>query len=586
MAPARGSFGLEVLREAAAARRLDVRCLQDVDDSDPPTGFGSGSPGATALVHAASKGSLIAVKYLVDECGAAVDAADCKGRTSLAGAASAGSLDLVHYLAGERGASVDLEDPKGSTALMTAAEQGHLDVVSYLAGECRATTDATNVAGHGALAHAARAGHLDVVRYLAERGAVIDMPDAQGRTPLMHAACRGHADIVCYLASAADPNAVDANGQTSLMLAAYHGHLDVVSFLADEQRAIMDMTDASGRNALMLAARQGHLDLVRSLAGKGGLAVNTADASGATALMFAATRGHLDIVSYLAREHGAATDVADANGCTPLMLAAGQGQLDVVRYLAGSRGASIDATDAAGHTALVWARVGGHLDTERYLASLEHRIEDARTRAESHLRSCIRRAASRQRGRSAPGLRRATLRAFSGPSPQSTEAGDSPAASSAQATLSPRRPVEPEPGELCPGEAATPSREVRALQMRLQEQAITLEEQRSQVSSLELQLSVRGIECSNLTRRNVALSSELAELRRAHCRSGSLARQACAAAPAGPARPAGEPGSRALAVGHSTKFSGASRGGRGPAATSRRPSAGRAAGDLRPSGPR
>jgi len=63
---------------------------------------------------------------------------DGSGCTALHGAAVTGHLDVVKYLIEECGADVEAIDPLGSTPLHEATYNDHLEVVKYLVEQCGA----------------------------------------------------------------------------------------------------------------------------------------------------------------------------------------------------------------------------------------------------------------------------------------------------------------------------------------------------------------------------------------------------------------------------------------------------------------
>ncbi|KAG8928147.1 hypothetical protein FRC02_007296 [Tulasnella sp. 418] len=213
----------------------------------PPQRLGPSTVHLESIAAAASAGDLERLQTLfqsiIAETGVqsfvlANEAAQRTGLTVLHHAASRGHLSVVEWLVQNCGALTDLEDKEGETALHKASLNGHLGVVKYLlSSEIQAadvhTTDAD---GWTALHNACSKGYLDIVRWLCEQGGAADVApeDAQtgvrgvdkkskgGWTPLMNASSKGHLPVVLYLLTKqnADPLVRNNWGETAYDAAA------------------------------------------------------------------------------------------------------------------------------------------------------------------------------------------------------------------------------------------------------------------------------------------------------------------------------------------------------------------------------
>lgn len=151
------------------------------------------SVGEQALLHAAWKGHLSAVRWLVEH-GARLNR---EGRewTALHYAAFAGHGEVVSYLLG-RGADVNALSTNGSTPLMMAAREGKEAIAKALLA-VGARTDIVNERGDDALQWAMRYNNLQIAREIAgsQRFATVAVqPAASWGRPLRSQALPDRAD--------------------------------------------------------------------------------------------------------------------------------------------------------------------------------------------------------------------------------------------------------------------------------------------------------------------------------------------------------------------------------------------------------
>ena len=282
----------------AAIRANDLTKLQSMLASGADPNVKDARGGATPLMHAASVGSVEAMKLLLDR------GADPNIRSSAESTAlmwSATDIKKVRLLV-DRGADVNAVSSRGRTALFLAAMS---------------------------------APSAEIVRLLMARGADVKGVDALKMTAL-HAATWGNdTETIRLLVDAGlDVNAAHIAGFTPLIHTASTRNLTAAKLLL-----------AKGAN-------------VNAVAGEPAQKVKagTIALGSFTPLHMVAPSGSFEFVKTLL-DAGAKVNVQEARGLTPLMLAVATDRqnLDVIRMLI-AKGADVNAKDSGGETALDWAR--------------------------------------------------------------------------------------------------------------------------------------------------------------------------------------------------------------------------------------
>jgi ankyrin repeat protein len=173
-------------------------------------------------IHALSLGGNIQqAAWLIERDPGVLEAPDPSGMTALTHAASRGHVGLVTFLL-DQGAKINHRDRDGDSVLIMACASGREAVVRLLLGR-GADPSLASETGWTALISASNGGHVGCVRVLLEHGGVdVDAADSPPRvqSAIHYAAWRGHREVVAMLLQAGADGAVTTyTGQTTLDLA-------------------------------------------------------------------------------------------------------------------------------------------------------------------------------------------------------------------------------------------------------------------------------------------------------------------------------------------------------------------------------
>ncbi|MBV9769789.1 MAG: ankyrin repeat domain-containing protein [Bryobacterales bacterium] len=259
--------------------------------------------------------------------------------TPIAEVAMKGDMDAVRSMLKQSPANVNASQSDGSTALLWAAYWNDLQTVQALIA-AGADVNASNRDGVTPLSQACVNGNASMVEALLKAGANANAFQAEGQTVLMTAARAGNPDAVKLLLDhGAEVNAKESwRGQTALMWATAENHPAVVQMLVDhgaDVNAVSAVLDFSGMKpkpgdvpmhfprggftALLFAARGGFTDCARILLDHGA-DLKIGDPDQTSALVLAIINGHFDTAAFLL-DRKADPNAADTSGRAPLFAA-------------------------------------------------------------------------------------------------------------------------------------------------------------------------------------------------------------------------------------------------------------------------
>ena len=156
----------------------------------------------------------------------------------------------------------------GYTFLHLAARMGRAKIIRLLLDKRDTDMNARDFSASSLtpLHVAALYEQLEAVEALIERGAMIDMKDAEERTALYIAAKLGFTSILYYLLtkSAAKIDEHCSRGYTALHIAAENNHLKAVDMLLNAGASLKEV-DSERQTPLHKAASKGHADVMKSL---------------------------------------------------------------------------------------------------------------------------------------------------------------------------------------------------------------------------------------------------------------------------------------------------------------------------------
>ncbi len=313
----------------------------------------AGGLGEDYLILAAAGDHPEIVRVLLDA-GVEPDARerDChpnRDETGLMYAARLGNRLEVARLLLDAGADPDLKNRYGATAFDLAVSRGHRQVADLL--RQAGARDGGYVQSE--LHAAVMGGDLAAIRSAVERGAAVDVVDADGRAPLQAAAYAGRADVVrelLGLGAEATATGAAATGVTATGVTA----------------AEVTAESSPGSMALHHAAGEAKIEIVELLLAAG-VDVNVAASFGETALEAAAARGHLAVIEMLLKA-GAGVGHRDGYGRTALHHACDEdsGHPGAVQLLLAA-GADPDADDEEGARPLNRCLYEQHFECARLL---------------------------------------------------------------------------------------------------------------------------------------------------------------------------------------------------------------------------
>lgn len=259
-----------------------------------------------------------------------------------------GDVQTIKALIGKTPQLVNARDGDGMTPLHYAAYGGDAGLIDFLVDK-GAKLELQNAQAKTALHIAVMNDRQEAAAALIKRGAALEARDDYQRTALILCAReRGQAATGRLLIEAgADVNAVDKFGDTALSLAAWRGKADFVDLLLEKGSRVPETGENWGR-LVFEAASHGLTTLFHRLTDRSNQLQDSDDYGGAL-LRAAAEGGSAEIVGLLL-DKGFNPARPDRFGWTPLHYAARDGRTDAARMLI-EKGAPLDARTLMGQTA-------------------------------------------------------------------------------------------------------------------------------------------------------------------------------------------------------------------------------------------
>jgi ankyrin repeat protein len=317
-----------------------------------------GDDKSSALHCAARAGHSSAVQCLL-ECGADLEARNCKSRSPLHEAILGQDLETVD--------TMFRSGAKLSTCAVVEDFLGQTDRVEILKA-CLThfgTKVPPEVLGK-VLKSASRAGNATVV------GMLLSFSEESSRARTINNHTRGPASMTGQNARPRfwEPIQTDARKFTTLHLAAAKGHLEVVKLLVDHRFNIN--SDVRTYYPLHLAAREGHANIVEFLLKQKTIDIKRHCSYGLNPLHYAAMNGKVEVVKLLLRYIGFDAGPDSVHKNTPLHLAARSGQFEAVRLLLQHpHQNNIRCANGDGQSPLQLAALHGHWDVAQTLLNHE-----------------------------------------------------------------------------------------------------------------------------------------------------------------------------------------------------------------------
>ena len=371
--------------------------------------------GGRALSHAANKGHLDIVDYLVSigapvnfkdklgispllnslitnhtevamkliEVGADVMVQDKDKKNTIFYATVNNNLGLIKVLV-DKGADISVvakvEDlytgqQTSLTPLMAAAEYGFVEIATFFISNGVDVNQLT-AQRQNALHKAAQYGHTDIARMLHDHGCNMKQFDFEGHMPPHLAALNNHAEFIKFFVEETTYDVEsfrNSKGGSILNDASYSGSLDVVKYLmtVPEGRDLIHAFDNVGLGPMHLVCLNGNIKVLEILMENGG-DVNVKSDNGFTPLVFSVNNGFKSLAKALV-ENGADINLVTNGGSTAFIHACQSGMYDMVEYML-EKGADVTQTDSLGRTPLQLA-IMEHVSTELCLLLLKNHAD-------------------------------------------------------------------------------------------------------------------------------------------------------------------------------------------------------------------
>jgi ankyrin repeat protein len=288
----------------------------------------AGSERKTPLICAAEAGQLLAVQLLLKR-KSNFKGVDEGGMTALHWAAFNGHVEVVDYLTRQSRSSLALINDQGRTPLHLAAMNSKFAVVELLVRK-RCPLETRCTAGLNALHYACRADSTEIVRLLLTSGADIETDTGTTQQRPIHVSAKegsvGLIKLLCEKGASLEVR--DAEGDRALCVAARNGHVAAVQTLLDFGSPLQLRFGIRSHedSPLCLAAKGGYLSVVVVLI-RYGASVLGKDELGWTPARYAAYYGHPDVLEAIIAAEPSALSFLDSANFSPDMVGVTSGQL-------------------------------------------------------------------------------------------------------------------------------------------------------------------------------------------------------------------------------------------------------------------
>lgn len=202
-------------------------------------------------LHAAVLNGEAAMINMLIKAGAEINQVNDLGYSAVMVAAEKSKLQAIKCLVEQHKANTEIKGADGNTALMLAVLKGDI-LTSKTLIDVGASVNATDKNSRTPLMKAVEHGkNQEIVKLLVENGAAINAKDKDGLTAFMHAAAKNNFDYVkLFKTLGCDINAKNNEGATALILAVKRGNMDCVKFLAEMDGINLNIADNAGKTAL------------------------------------------------------------------------------------------------------------------------------------------------------------------------------------------------------------------------------------------------------------------------------------------------------------------------------------------------
>ncbi|RYP42216.1 hypothetical protein DL767_000380 [Monosporascus sp. MG133] len=316
-------------------------------------------PHFTALHAASSKGSVDAVKWLLEKRANVNMAGGKHGSTLCAAVESEKDAEEKVRVLLENGACIDFVEENQPTALQRATSKANTPLIDLLLGE-GANVNLTGGDLDTPLNAAILAGvRLSTIGTMLANRADTSKSGVGGKSPVHVAAASDRVDVLQVLISAgADPLARDTDGRSVLMHGVANRSADAVNYLLAENAFDVSEADATAQTPLIVATVVSSKAIVNTLLERGFSKpeiLNAQDYEGKTALARAASLDYLEIVRKLV-DSGADPRIVDCRDRSPLYWAARAARMEtlgiIIAALEKCDGDSTEYWDVAVHGAV------------------------------------------------------------------------------------------------------------------------------------------------------------------------------------------------------------------------------------------